>query len=409
MDAKITEFYMSEYQNLAQAHFQTSQRITTFFQYALIILAMPLTLFGLLKDVTQLSNQDFVNYICLAISVVGFFVTMYLGQLRTETLMYARSVNTIRNYFYNLNRHDDYLKIKEYSILSTQKYKPKYWDGEQFIFIILTLGLIDTMYFGYALYSFWGAIWSFYTLSLLFLLFHILFYKVLTRCSDANSRFYKHYIGIDIDGVLNLHKEQFVKIYNMLVDSGEIQAPKITLEHIKTIPVQDGGYIKEDDANKVFYKAEYWRTMPTTNNAAQIIKNTLINKLGFKIHIFTSRDWKSKDFDIKGFNIKKETKNWLSKNSYSWNRIKFESGNYNHPIGLNGALYSNRFYLSAKRKIDIFIEDEPEKARRLSHICRYVLLINQPYNQEDENNPYPYNVIRVNTWNDIPKIVRDLI
>lgn len=232
---------------------------------------------------------------------------------------------------------------------------------------------------------------------------------MLTKFSEANFRFYKHIIGIDIDGVLNCHKEQFVYIYNVLVDKGEIQAPKITLNDIKTIPVHDAGDIKETDERKVFYIADYWRTMPSANNAAKIVEETLKNKFGYKVHIFTSRDWKPKDFNNKEYSIKKVTKKWLKDNSFKWNKLKFEKGNWDKPISINTALYRNRFYLSAKRKIEFFIEDEPEKARRLSHICRYVLLIDHPYNKEDKNNPYPYNVIRVNNWNEIPRIIRSII
>lgn len=409
MTDELRKFYEKEYDTLSNAHFQAAQRITTFFQYALVILAAPITKIGLNKGTTQIIiDQPAINMICTAISLVGLFIVMYLGQLRTEVLMYARCINTIRKLFYNQNRNEQAF-YNEYSVLSTHKRKPKYWDGEQFIFIILSLGIINTSYLLYAVQNiFSSSIWT-YIICPVFFICHFVFYYIFTRHSEANSRFYKHIIGIDIDGVLNLHKEQFVSIYNALVDKGKINETKISIDDIKTIPVQDAGKIKESNVKKVFNTSDYWDSMPAITNTGKVITEKLYNSMGYKILIFTSRDWSPIDSKGKPYNIKKYTKKWLKTNGIYANRVYFEKGNFERPISINTALYKNRFYISATKKIEFFIEDEPIKARRLATICRYVFLLDHSYNQEDKDNPFPYNVIRVTGWEEIYKRIKELV
>ena len=407
MTAELKKFYEKEYDTLSNAHFQAAQRITTFFQYALIILSAPITIIGLNKGTSQIIDQLSINLICIAISLVGFFIVMYLGQLRTEVLMYARCINTIRKLFYDKNRTELILH-NEYSVLFTQKRKPKYWDGEQFIFIILSLGIINTSYLIYAVHNIFCSSYWVYIICPIFFIFHFVFYYIFTRQSEANTRFYKHTIGIDIDGVLNLHKEQFVLIYNILVDEGKIKETKISIDDIKTIPVQDAGKIKESDARKVFNTSDYWDTMPAISLAGKVISEKLHNIMGYKICIFTNRDWNPLDSQKRPYNIKKNTKKWLKENGIPAKNVYFESGNFDSPISVNTALYKNRFYISAARKIEFFVEDKPLNARRLANICRYVFLINDTYNQENKDNPFPYNVIRVTGWEDIYKHIEEL-
>lgn len=75
---------------------QTSQKITSFFQYALLIFSAPLALLTL-----ENINKALLGIIFLFIGVVGYFVMIYLNQLRAEYLLYARSINQIRKNMYN--------------------------------------------------------------------------------------------------------------------------------------------------------------------------------------------------------------------------------------------------------------------------------------------------------------------
>jgi len=65
----------------------------------------------------------------------------------------------------------------------------------------------------------------------------------------------------------------------------------------------------------------------------------------------------------------------------------------------------NRFYISRKKKIRFFVEDDPEKASKLGYLCDIVFLLDQPYNK-DVDYSFPNNVIRVKTWDEIYRQVR---
>ena len=99
----------------------------------------------------------------------------------------------------------------------------------------------------------------------------------------------------------------------------------------------------------------------------------------------------------------------MKANGIFTNKVYFEKGNFERPISIITALYKNRFYISEAKKIEFFAEDEPIKARRLANICRYVFLIDHSYNQEDKDNPFPYNVISVTGWEEIYKRIKELV
>lgn len=65
--------------------------------------------------------------------------------------------------------------------------------------------------------------------------------------------------------------------------------------------------------------------------------------------------------------------------------------------------FRNRFYVSRKKKIRFFVEDDHEKASKLAYICDIVFLIEQPYNESEK---IPTNVIRVGSWDEIYRQIR---
>src|ERR1700733_8678074 len=115
--AAYEDFLRTEYSTLATAHFQTATNITSFFQFYIIIVGIPLTAAGLFTKVagtastqstasTQvkstalddlLSNYGlFVGVVFLAIAVVGFCMMAYIVNLRLDALQYARAINGVR-------------------------------------------------------------------------------------------------------------------------------------------------------------------------------------------------------------------------------------------------------------------------------------------------------------------------
>lgn len=118
------------------------------------------------------------------------------------------------------------------------------------------------------------------------------------------------------------------------------------------------------------------------------------------------------------FNIGSITKRWLDglweklnhanpgDAHFHHKKLHIEKGNYNLPVGVKKSLYKNRYYFSQKYRIKYFVEDEVQKAIKLSSICKYVFLITHKYNEEYKD--LPFNVVRVNDWNEIYEKIKEL-
>ena len=408
MDEKTRQYYTSEFEMLTNAHFQISQQITTFFQYSLLILSAPFALLAINNF-----SAKILSVVFLIIGTVGLFVMLYLSKMRTEALLYARQINRIRNVLYSNgiigNKPEE---IHNRKILFSQDKKPNYADFHQFGYIVIVLNIFSSSYFSLGTYkviqsffadtSLYGFIASKqYLISVPFVLFFslgLILHRVVSQHSENGSSYYKRIIGVDIDGVLNKHEEQFVKFYNGQNDH------KIRIEDITTLPVSKSGIIHKEDERKIFVKEDYWTSMPVIDGSSKIIKEEIYNLLGYKVFLFTFRDWKLSDSHWRG-KIKRITKKWLKENKLHYNKLKFESGNFDRPVSLFSRKYRTRFYFAQKYKIRFFVEDNYDNATRLSKICEYVFLINHKYN---ENADMPYNIIRVDNWEEIYELIKKL-
>ena len=181
--------------------------------------------------------------------------------------------------------------------------------------------------------------------------------------------------------------------------------------------------------------------MPVVPEAPEVLRK-LRNTFRMKIFIFTYRPWpdspekailkkqkaefwKACDhillfswicWVLSRFKInplKIMTMEWLDKYKIPYDRLIVEEGNdYSSDPFIN---FNNRFYISRKKKIRYFIEDDVEKAIKLSFICDIVFLISQPYNEPSEDltehlqllrKNLPSNVVRVKEWIDIYQNIR---
>lgn len=467
MEEKLGDFFNKEYSKITDAHFNVSQRITSFFQYMLAIYAAPLILFNEnIKIGVALKGIVFIF-----IAFVGFFVCMYVNQLRCESLLYARAVNAMRSYSY-----DKYAKIDDrderYQVLPIQNLKPSFVDTYQFIWIVLTASIINAGYFVYGISSLKEVFKSFvyecfsksrfipvngaelfpdvFETILLFLILiaigilQIKLYYMFTRRVEFGLNMYKQRIGIDIDGVIADHEKQFCKLYNSKFNDGK--KAKISPDQITQIPVHkiDGLKISDDQEKTIFNDENYWIYMPEIKDASKIIEK-IHNTFGLDVYIFSWRDWgkKRSEHCLKTFDIKKTTNKWLMNRAiyhknffkkqyqkyilkilekfnlencdyyknietkkYLYKKLYLEKGNYNLPVGIKSSLYKNRFFYSQKWRIKYFVEDEVSKAIKLSSICKYVFLINHKYNES--YNDLPFNVIRVYSWSEIYDKIKDL-
>ena len=127
----FTQFQLKEYENISQAHFKTNEVLATFYRYFLLITAIPITTIGLalmnLPDDGISEERRFLRILifgvsALVLSLVGAAVISYIEGLRLDAILYARVVNSIRDYFFKMPSSEKFGP----SVLPTQRDKPSY-------------------------------------------------------------------------------------------------------------------------------------------------------------------------------------------------------------------------------------------------------------------------------------------
>jgi hypothetical protein len=534
------DFLLEEYQNIAQAHFKSIETISTFFRYYLLIMSIPISVIAVISQISsEKINISFIiaNYnipisiLLFCISFIGLGIFSYVANLRLDAILYARAVNGIRKYFYDESSIDLNLKIRMRALPQSPQL-PLYYEKSLFLPVVFVFGLMNSLYFligssvlafgklpyeqsfvfiegnliekiSYIIVSNWVIALS----SSIFFFAHFGVYLYLSRHRESGY-LRSNIMGIDIDGVLNKHRDHFCSL--LLENTGISLDP----ERIVVMPVHEDPnlHIQRDDERAVFNDPRYWIEMPVVDKAVCDRLRSLKNIFKFKLYIFTYRPWpdykvkwkepknkKSKENNeiikridtfirISGCcSIKKQiakwkghlriayyctpimkwliiilpksfiksvlstikawclfgllklrflhknwliekiikplketplkfvTEEWLNKKGIPYDKFIFEKGN-DYSSDPKGE-FTNRFHISKKMKIKFFIEDDLEKAIKLSYICDVCFLFSQPYNLSFANLPlelkekrenFPTNIIRVKDWGEIYKYIRRL-
>jgi uncharacterized HAD superfamily protein len=464
-NANAFERYLqSEYDHIAEAHFRTIESISSFFRYYLLIVSVPISLIVIvltvaprpedLRDVIS-SLNPLLATVFLVISIVAFAVMLYVANLRMDALLYARTVNAIRKHFYDRadSNLEDRLRTR---VLPQTSSQPAYFEGLYFLFVILAFAVLDAFYmvvFFVLLLglgetstrvhlAFQNIPWWSWSVTLPYFLAHPACYFLLARYRE-HEYLRSYIIGVDIDGVLNEHRTHFCNALKR--HTGRVLDP----DAIKQIPLHecpDVGVTREGE-ELVFNDPRYWTEMIPLGGAAENL-GRIRNAFKLKVWIFTSRPWPNvaamRQNDVSQVEqqwadaaltllegtgdwrwpawalrlswlpevirswlrarlMKSVTRAWLSRHRFCYEKLFVEKGSddVSDPQGH----FHNRFYLSRKHKIRFFAEDDREKASKLAHICDVVLLLDQPYNQEDAT-PLPGNVVRVHSWDEIYRKIR---
>ncbi len=447
------EFLIAEYNNIAQAHFNTVNSISEFFKHYIVIVSLPISAAVIFLKPAELKASGILEFLkkhplvhamlftCLVL--IGLSVLAYIINLRSDAILYARTVNGIRKYFSDssgLNLEDEI----RFRVLPKWTHFPRYTEPYYFLFVVLTFAIVGTVYFVAGWYFYWWVnSWpiglNFWLLIGLCPWTHLFLYAWLGRHREREY-LRGHIIGVDIDGVLNDHRQHFVQVLERRTGK-KMDARLITRIPVHEIP---GGDVTEEDEHAVFNWPSYWVDMPPLTGAAEIVKR-LRNLHGYKIWIFTHRGWPQPityppghenecwkawqkvswwaipsrwnfvgaaekrlgEWGIPGFiggrPILKITKGWLRGHGFKYNRLIVERGNTNTTDPL--ILTRNRFLTSQERKIRVFVEDDPIKARKLADICEVVFLIDHPYNQAGSAR-LPMNVVRVQSWQEIHEFLK---
>jgi uncharacterized HAD superfamily protein len=425
----LEDFLLAEYQYLAQAHFNTINSISEFFKQYVLIVSLPISAAVVFLKPADLRASGILTYldnypsIPLALSMlvgaVGLGVLVYVANLRFDALLYARSVNGIRKSFYKASgiSIEEELRVR---VLPTSTAFPRYIENRFFLPVVLTFAGINTAYFFLGLRFYMNALlWPSYSVPLFWaataswFLLHPLFYFWLGDYRE-NTYMRSHNIGIDIDGVLNEHRQHFCKLLD--AQTGK----KLNPDQIVQIPVHEilGCSITREDECAVFNWPPYWTEMPVTAEAV-IVVNTLRNVFHYRIWIFSHRPWpqsstipESRMAEYQNEwrkygglaisdRLRNMTEEWLRTNGFKYDKLIIEKGNTDtrDPYGHT----RNRFVISQKENIRIFVEDDLNKALKLADICELVFLKDHPYNQAPS---LPNNVIRVSSWKEIERFLR---
>ncbi len=468
-------FQLEEYKNISNAHFETNKQIGIFFRYFLLIASAPtliLLLFGksekFLNDIiigVDTNLNIFIGAFLMVVSFIGLISCFYIISLRLDSILYARTINGIRGYFHKIKVDFE----EHFRYLPKQTNQPKYSDIHTFGILVISIALIDAIYFsiGSAIISRvghdffvnqikipilvkdYGFRWFAASFTFFFLI-HLIYYSWISKYR-LSIYLKSRIIGIDIDGVLNKHRETFCEIHkkNLLTQYKENDIPlelKLTPEEITNIPVSqiEAKKILVNHEYDVFNNPSYWSDQVLIdNNVGKIIKE-LKNSFGYKINIHSFRPWPqytygkildreniNKLWGIKTFNfyffklnfsraisLKKMTKKWLKKHEIPYNSLFIEKSSIDYSkrkVSILGLLlnsytnqFNNRFYYTNLKPYKYFIEDTVENAIKLASTCEFVFLIEQPYNSKVEKESLPYNIIQVKDWYEIKKNIKKL-
>ncbi len=459
MENKFEEFQIEEYKNISNAHFETNKQIGIFFRYFLIIVSAPALIFiwfgkehenflSELLNGNNIYNNLFIGFFIVFIAIIGFFASFYLVGLKLDSILYARTVNGVRKYFY----YKALIKYEEYfRVLPKQTNIPNYYDNHTFGVLFYAVAIINSAYFalGTRIIASVGEIFFkdylhfglfinnyniFWTIGIFLTLFilHIFYYEFLSKYRIINYM-KSRIIGIDIDGVLNKHRDIFCKIHreNLNQEYGENipDNKKLKPDEINKIPVSliKGKNIDKNDEFDVFNNPKYWEEQEIIEENANKIITELKNNFGFKIFIHRYRPWPQYLYGKKitqrnnlwkGKSLAKITKMWLKNNKIPFNKLHIEKYSIdinNRSISIWGALFGistnyfkNRFYYTFKKPYKYFVEDDIDNAIKLANNCEYIFLYDQPYNQVTNETKLPKNIIRVKSWVEIKNLIKKL-
>ncbi len=296
-------------------------------------------------------------------------------------------------------------------------------------------------------YNIWWTLMSF----AVFFITHLIYYHFISQYR-RNMYMKSSIIGIDIDGVLNKHRDTFCKKYmeNMKATFGTNSIPdvmQLSPDDIVRVPVHliENKKISIDNEYDVFNQPSYWTEQAViTENIGRVIKE-LKNSYGFKINIHSYRPWPQYEYGImldetiindlwgirtfkflgnkKRLGVRRKlkglTKNWLKTAGIPYNNLFLEKSSIdfsNRSLSFLGLFYNissaqfkNRFYYTNRKPYRYFVEDSPENAIKLASTCEFVLLIDQPYNSEiNFKEKLPLNVIRVKDWIEIKSFIKKM-
>jgi hypothetical protein len=151
-------FLLQELDIVANAYFNNTNMINSFFRYYLLIISVPITILIPLLEIIEgpkPSPLEFIHQLGLfvpltafGICFIGLLVIGYITGLRSTCILYARTANGIRKYFYDLGVIAEENLVKKIRVLPTNNQKPSFVERFGFGFVIYTVAFINGVYAG---------------------------------------------------------------------------------------------------------------------------------------------------------------------------------------------------------------------------------------------------------------------
>jgi hypothetical protein len=171
------DFLIAEYNNIAQAHFNTVTSISEFFKHYIVIASLPISVAVIFLKPEELKKAGVVEFFfnhplipavsLTVVAVLGFCVLGYVINLRLDALLYARTITSISEFFkHYINGIRKYfsecsgLTLEQdirFRVLPKSAYFPRYIEYPYFCFVVLTFAIVGTGYFFAGWYFYWVA------------------------------------------------------------------------------------------------------------------------------------------------------------------------------------------------------------------------------------------------------------
>jgi hypothetical protein len=174
MNKDASDFMMQEYDQIASAYFGLHDEVNEWFKAYLALVGLPLTVLAAVLKVSDSQTTvsianlpDVVSGLLIAVALLGFFVAMTIITMRTEMILYARTINVVRRYFAELDRQAQHTAsmgpLSAYLVLPTSDAKPPFFESWRAMFWqIVLVGALDGLILTVAAQSLFkiGWLWS---------------------------------------------------------------------------------------------------------------------------------------------------------------------------------------------------------------------------------------------------------
>jgi len=157
------EFMLTEYENIASAHFDSQAGVRQHFRFYLLIIAIPLSVMSFvikdqgIQNVGSLKLFQLPQILAtafLAIGFVGGLMLLSLIHTALDATLYARTVNGIRSYFVD-RAAETGTALGKYLKLPTQQNRPKYLHIRALFWQVMLVSILNSAYILIGIHSIW--------------------------------------------------------------------------------------------------------------------------------------------------------------------------------------------------------------------------------------------------------------